>query len=535
MGVATFLVAVLVGILLLSASASWPPTPGPRIGGGHKISQATVNPPVPGEDKTYWREEAQETLRRQLNLTNTVRKAKNIIFFLGDGMGVGTITAARILKGSQTGRWERESLSWEDFPHSAHIKTYNTNSQVVDSASSATAFLCGVKGNLWTVGVDANVLQVNCTDALNETFHTDSIAKWFQDAGRSAGFVTTTRVTHATPAGAYAHSANRGWEDDAIMVKTGQDPDVCDDIAEQLILKDPGNKFKVIMGGGRQRLLPQSVIDVEEGVGGYRLDGKDLISMWKSDKDSKGVSSAYVWNREDLLALDTANTDYLLGLFAYSHMDYLLDRKPKMDPSLPEMTKAAIEVLRRDENGYFLMVEGGRIDQAHHENKARKALTETLEFDEAVQMALAMTDPLDTLIIVTVDHAQPLTINGYPNRHNDILGVGDVSGVDNIPYTALLYGNGPGYDVTEEGKRPDPSKLNLTDSNYRQTAAIPQSSSYHSGEDVGLWVTGPHSHLFTGVYEQNYIAHALAYAACVGEGLTFCDERKSNGTEGREP
>ncbi|KAK7007051.1 hypothetical protein SK128_027903, partial [Halocaridina rubra] len=93
--------------------------------------------------------------------------------------------------------------------------TYNTNSQVVDSASSATAFLCGVKGNLWTVGVDSNVLQSNCTDALNTSFHAHSIAKWFQDAGRSAGIVTTTRVTHATPAGAFAHSANRGWEDDA--------------------------------------------------------------------------------------------------------------------------------------------------------------------------------------------------------------------------------------------------------------------------------------------------------------------------------
>lgn len=518
---AFFPVTLLAIVLFMLTVKAW--IPSPRIGGAHKLSQAKVNPPVEGEDKAFWNANAQAALLKQLNVTNKVKKAKNIIFFLGDGMSGATVTAARIQKGNQTGRWEHETLTWEEFPHSAQIKTYNTNSQVVDSASAATAFLCGVKANLWTVGVDENVLQLNCTDGLNKTFHTDSIAKWFQDAGRSSGIVTTTRVTHATPAGAYAHSANRGWEDDATMLKTGQDPDVCEDIAEQLVLNNPGNQFKVIMGGGRQRFLPYDVIDEEEGLGGYRQDGKNLLHLWKEDKEAQGANWSYVWNKHDLLAVDTANTDYLLGLFAYSHMDYMLERDSEMDPSLPEMTKAAIEVLQRDDNGFFLLVEGGRIDQAHHENKARKALTETLEFDEAVQMALSMTDPEETMIVVHADHGQPITINGYPFRHNDILGIGDVSSVDNLTYTTLLYGNGPGYEVTEEGKRPDPSQDDLSDINYRYTSAVPQTSAYHSGEDVGVWVTGPHSHLFTGVYEQNYIAHAMAYAACVGEGITFCD------------
>ena len=75
------------------------------------------------------------------------------------------------------------------------------------------------------------------------------------------------------------------------------------------------------MGGGRQRLLPQGVIDVEEGVGGYRLDGKDLISTWKEDKENQGANASYVWNRDELLTLDTANTDYLLGeLYRYHRL-----------------------------------------------------------------------------------------------------------------------------------------------------------------------------------------------------------------------
>ncbi|KAK7075978.1 hypothetical protein SK128_006301, partial [Halocaridina rubra] len=153
-----------------------------------------------------------------------------------------------------------------------------------------------------------------------------------------------------------------------------------------------------------------------------------------------------------------------------------------MDPSLAEMTKAAIEILQKNEQGFFLLVEGGRIDQAHHENQAGKALSETLELEEAVQVALDLTPSEETMIIVTADHGQALSINGYPARKSDILGIGDVSGVDNIPYTILLYGNGPGYDaktVGEEqekeeenekgggvagggmGRRSDPSKANL--------------------------------------------------------------------------
>ncbi|KAK7068956.1 hypothetical protein SK128_016412 [Halocaridina rubra] len=490
----------------------------------HKRSERATPYPVPGEDMAFWRQNAQNTLQYQLQITNKVQQAKNIIFFLGDGMSISTVTAARFHKGYQTGNYEHETLVWEEFPHVALSKPYTTNGQVADSASSATAYLCGVKANTYTVGVDSNVLEGNCSAQLNTAYHTPSIAQWFQDAGLSTGVVTNARITHATPAGAYAHAANRDWEDDSDIFYGGEDPTICDDIAEQLIYGETGKNFKVILGGGRRHFIDGNIIDVEEGRGGYRLDGKDLITEWINGKATEGVSASYVWNRDDFLAVDTANTEYLLGLFAFSHMDYVLERDPAMDPTLPEMTRVAIEMLKKDTKGYFLLVEGGRIDHASHSNVARKALSETLELDEAVQMALSLTDPNDTLILVTADHAHSLTVNGYPDRQSDILGLGDVSDVDGLPLTTILYGNGPGYQCTPTG-RPDPSLSDLEDINYKQQAAVPFDSSHHTGEEVGIWVTGPHSHLFTGVYEQNYIPHALAYAACVGDGLSFCSTK----------
>ncbi|XP_068218736.1 alkaline phosphatase-like [Palaemon carinicauda] len=490
----------------------------------HKRSPNGNPDPIPGEDMEYWRRDAQEALKKQLAITNKVKQAKNVIFFLGDGMSISTVTAARNEKGGLTGLWEREKLVWEEFPHVALSKPYTTNVQVADSACSATAYLTGVKANKGTIGVDYNVKRGNCTSQQNPAFHTTSIAKWFQDANRSSGVITTTRITHATPAGTYAHIADREWEDDDTIASDGEDPDFCDDVAEQLVFGEPGKNFKVIMGGGRRQLYPKEMLDVEDGLAGFRNDGKDLVNSWKEDKAARGANASYIWNRNELMSVDIENTDYLMGLFAHSHMDYVLDRDTVMDPSLPEMTQKAIEMLQKDENGFFLLVEGGRIDQAHHENMAKRMLAETLEFDDAVKMALDMTDPDETIILVTADHGHSLTINGYAPRHSSMLGISDISDVDHKPFTTLMYGNGPGYRTSKDGARPDPSKEDLYDKEYRQASAAPEELSNHDGSDVGIWVTGPHSHLFTGVYEENYIPHALAYAACVGDGLTFCDK-----------
>lgn len=153
-------------------------------------------------------------------------------------------------------------------------------------------------------------------------------------------------------------------------------------------------------------------------------------------------------------------TEYVLGLFSKEHTPYNMDRNPSLDPSLEEMTRKAIRLLSKGHKGYFLFVEGGRIDHAHHESQAQKALNETIEFHKAVEAAIEMTDDEHTLILVTSDHAHTMTVSGYPTRGNDILGLaGDAD--DKLPYSTIAYANGPGYKKEEKGRRLDLSKDNM--------------------------------------------------------------------------
>ena len=121
--------------------------------------------------------------------------------------------------------------------------------------------------------------------------------------------MTTTRVTHATPAGSYAHTAFRDWEDDYAMSLDGVDTTACSDIAEQLIEKEPGKNFKVVMGGGRAYFTPESVVDPETQKGGRRLDDRNLVEEWKSSTPS----GAYVTTRDELLQVNLTETDSIFG------------------------------------------------------------------------------------------------------------------------------------------------------------------------------------------------------------------------------
>lgn len=170
------------------------------------------------------------------------------------------------------------------------------------------------------------------------------------------------------------------------------------------------------MGGGRSNFRSKDIED-EEGGENFRLDGRDLISEWEIEKWTLGNFS-YVWNKKQLDEVDGHNTDYLLGLFEADHCKYHLDivhdKEEDMEPSLSDMVNKAIDVLAREENGFFLFVEGGKIDKAHHKTEPRKALDETVEFSKAVLTALSKTSTEDTLIVVTSDHAHTMTMAGYP-------------------------------------------------------------------------------------------------------------------------
>ncbi|KAG8249494.1 hypothetical protein J6590_017477 [Homalodisca vitripennis] len=158
----------------------------------------------------YWRELSVGVLQEKLTITKKKGVAKNLILFLGDGMSLATLAAARIYLGQlKKEAGENTFLSFEKFPYTGLAKTYCADSQVADSACSATAYLTGVKGNIYTVGVTSSVGYMDWRNMKNESYHTTSILKWAQDAGKGTGIVSTCRITDASPAGTYAHSAYR--------------------------------------------------------------------------------------------------------------------------------------------------------------------------------------------------------------------------------------------------------------------------------------------------------------------------------------
>lgn len=205
-----------------------------------------------------------------------------------------------------------------------------------------------------------------------------------------------------------------------------------------------GDGFEIALGGGRVNFLLNTSADPETpSLRGARADGRDLIAEW-----ARTPGRTFVWNTEQLQSVDP--DAQVLGLFAASHMAFENDRQRdgSGEPSIAEMTAAAIQRLSRHDAGYVLMIEGGRIDHAHHAGQAAQALSETVAFDEAVRTALEMTSRDDTLIIVTADHSHVFTIAGYSRRGNPILGLagtdaGPYRAADGLPYTTLGYANGP--------------------------------------------------------------------------------------------
>ncbi|XP_030041679.1 alkaline phosphatase, tissue-nonspecific isozyme isoform X2 [Microcaecilia unicolor] len=424
-----------------------------------KVALTKVSFPDQEKNPKYWRDQAQASLKTALYLQDHLNTnvAKNIILFIGDGMSVATVTAARILKGQLNGKpGEETQLEMDKFPYMALSKTYNTDAQVPDSAGTATAYLCGVKANAGTVGVSAAALQGQCyTMRGNEV---DSILNWAKQAGKSAGLVTTTRVTHATPSAAYAHSVDRSWYSDNDMppeaIQQG-----CKDIAWQLVKNIPD--IEVILGGGRKYMYPRNTPDVEYPwdwhANGTRLDGLNLTKIWMENKP-RGQVARYVWNRNQLLALDPRKVDYVLGLFEPADMKFEQERKRSTDPSLSEMVQVAIQILQKNPKGFFLLVEGL---------------------------------------------------------------VPGLSDIDFKPFTSIVYGNGPGFELVDGGRQ-NISFIDVFDMNYQAQSAVPLQSETHSGEDVAIFAKGPLAHLLHGVHEQNYIPHVMAYAACIGQNKDHC-------------
>lgn len=455
---------------------------------------------------------AQADLARHLAVRPNTNPAKNVIIFIGDGMGISTLTAGRIYQGQAQGvDGESFVTAMDSLPYAALVKTYSHDAQTSDSAPTATAILTGAKTRNASVGVDHTVPDGDC--AAQHGHELISIFAQAEDRGLATGIVSTAGITHATPASAYAHVASRGWEVDSRMppeaVAAG-----CRDIARQLVEWPHGDGFEVMMGGARSFFLPETQNDPEdEGETGARADGRNLVSEWVTARAGR----VFVWNSEGFENAP-AQTQQLMGLFERGQLEFEADRANDAggEPSLPEMTARAIEMLSRNPDGYVLLVEGGRIDHAHHSGLAGHALNETMLFDEAVRVALEMTDPDETLIVTTADHSHGMVLNGYGRRGNPILGLlervdGELAvAQDRKPYTVLTYATGPG--ATLEGPRPDLTDVDTTALDYRQQALLPGPAASHAGEDVAVRAIGPWAHLLSGTVEQNFLYHVMAHA-----------------------
>ena len=482
---------------------------------------AYAEEPIFPQANDPWFLQGQERLKEALKNTPILTPAKNVILFIGDGMGVSTVTAARIFQGQSRGESGEENfLPWEKFPHAAFSKSYNTNQQTGDSAGTATALSTGVKSQAGMISGDSFVKRGDCNSMQGHVARTT--IELAEMAGMATGTVTTARLTHATPAASYAHSPDRDFEDDskAKVIWQGKG---CTDIASQLIEFPYGDGIEVALGGGRRHFIPKAMKDPEDRTKtGKRKDKRDLTKEWVK----KYQNATYVWNQKQFDAIDPTKTSHLLGLFNYSHMQYETDRLTKDkggEPSLAAMTSKAIDILSRNPKGFFLQVEAGRIDHGHHDTNAYRALTDTVAFADAVQVALDKIDMRETLIIVTADHSHVFVIGGYPTRGNPILGKvvfnskkGGVSegkpklAKDGKPWTTVGYYNGP--NTATDGTRADLSEVNTEDPDYKFQAAVPLGGDTHGGEDLPVWAKGPGAWLIQGTVEQNYLFHVIDYA-----------------------
>lgn len=502
-----------------------------------------ADPATTPSDEDPWFRQGRDAVAKRRSYNHAPEPARNVILFLGDGMGISTVTAARILAGQLRGApGEEGALAFESFPVVGLVKVYNTNQQVPDSAGTMTAIMSGVKTKAGMLGVGSDVVPGDHTSVPASSVPT--LIEHAENRGLATGIVTTARITHATPAACYAHSANRGWENDATLHPEALKADF-PDLARQLVEFDHGDGIDVVLGGGRAGFLGANQPDPEEpGESGLRWDERDLLAEWQNAAPGRAVA----WNVAQLQALSGPATRQVLGLFDRDHMEFEHDREKDIggEPSLAQMTEFALRHLRRTPEGFVLVVEGGRIDHAHHANNAHRALTETLEFSRAVQVALAMTDSAETLIVVTADHGHPLTMSGYATRGNPILGLvrenrfasgtgvpGPAIDGRGLPYTTLQYTIGPGHhaptDAQPEGTkrfpheplevgaptvagRADLTGVDTLDPDLLQQAAVPLSAGVHSGEDVAVWASGPGARFFSGSLEQSALYHAMVAA-----------------------
>ncbi len=453
-------------------------------------------------------------------------QAKNVILFIGDGMTIAHRTAARILsKGLVEGRYGGE-LAIDDMPHMALVSTSGTDSVVTDSANSMSAYTTGHKSCVNAMGVycarNRNTLEHPRVETIAE------IAKRLR--ALSIGVVTNTEIEDATPAGMVAHTRQRANYDDIVKMFFAVQPDV-------------------IMGGGSPNFLPASA-------GGKRADNVNYVDKFKQS------GYTVVSTKTELAAAVGAGK--LLGLFNTGNIDGALDRfflkkgtvaKFPDQPDLTDQVRVALDILSRNDKGFVLMVESGRIDKYSHSLDWERAVYDTIMLDNAVKLAKDFAAARnDTMIIVVADHAHPTAIIGtYDDNRpgqqlREKLGVYQNSTLPNYPAPnaagypervdvsrrlAFVFGAFPDYCDTGhpylDGENvpalPGPNRDFVANEKYcnapgaaRRLGNLPfnVNSGVHAADDVVLTASGPGAELFHGRIDNTRVFRIMATALGLG-------------------
>ncbi|WP_174803047.1 alkaline phosphatase [Martelella limonii] len=454
-------------------------------------------------------------------------KAKNVIFFVADGLSMGHRTAARIMSKGMTEGKADGRLNMDDLDNMATIGTSSTHSIATDSANTMSAYMTGHKTRVNALGVYADRTPDSLDDPKVETI-AEALRR---QTGKAIGVVSTAEIEDATPAAVVAHTRLRG--DKAEIV--GMFYDV---------------KPEVILGGGSAYFLKSDI------AGSKRKDDNDYIAMF----EDAGYTVATTADEMDAADKNTK----LLGLFHTGNMDSTLDRdflkkgtveKFPNQPGLVAMTKTAIDRLSENEDGFFLMVEAANVDKMSHPLDWDRAAIDMIEYDQAVGVAMdfARSHP-DTLVVVTGDHTHGMSIvgtiddeidaeemrdkvgtyddAGFPN-YTDENGDGYPDKIDVSRRLAMFSNNFPDYYETFRPKMDGPFDPAIKDENgnyvaneaYKdvpgavlRTGNLPHNAStgVHAVDDVVLQASGPNADQFKGYMEQSDVYGVLADAFALG-------------------
>ncbi|MDQ0340108.1 alkaline phosphatase [Caldalkalibacillus uzonensis] len=395
-------------------------------------------------------------------------KAHNVILLIPDGFSAAYATNYRLYKGEPT-LFDQMLVGM--------MQTSSADNAVTDSAAAGTAMATGVKTNNGMLGMtpDGKVLK--------------TILEAAKEQGKSTGLVATSTITHATPAAFAAKVESRGQEAD---------------IAPQLL-----NKVDVLLGGGKQFFLPESE-------GGKQKEGNLL-------EEAQANGYQLIENRDELLA---AQGKKLLGLFADGPMAAELDRDETREPSLAEMTRAAIEVLKQNKKGFFLMVEGSQIDWAGHAHDAAWAMKDTEAFELAVKEAVEFAQQDGrTLVIVASDHdTGGMSVGGYDEYNSNVEILHNVTATgqflaaqideqgNNIRQVLGEYANLELTDEEVERIQQAENRTMAINTIISERAYVGWSSTAHTGVDVPVYAYGAGADLFRGWMDNTELPHRIAQA-----------------------